>query len=65
MMDKKQKPDDEASDKDERDPWGPRCTYCKCGHSIIWYVEPPEKCPYCDADLSPDDAVCRRLDFFP
>jgi hypothetical protein len=30
----------------------PRCSYCKCGHSVAWYVEPPPECPYCNAEMA-------------
>jgi rubrerythrin len=29
-----------------------QCSVCMSGHLVAWSVEPPAKCPYCNAELS-------------
>ena len=48
---------------DEERKWRPKCTYCECGHSIVYYLKLPLKCPFCNAKLLPDESVCRRFNF--
>jgi hypothetical protein len=62
-MDNERKSDQRSSHDAEEREWRPRCTYCKCGHTIVYYLKPPSECPYCNAKLLPDESVCRRLDF--
>jgi hypothetical protein len=39
-------------DLGEGDKLEPRCSYCKCGHTVAWYFEPPPECPYCNAKMA-------------
>ena len=30
----------------------PKCSFCKRGHAVTWYVDPPPECPYCNAKMT-------------
>jgi hypothetical protein len=62
-MENERKSEQRSAEAEEKGEWRPRCTYCKCGHSIVYYLKPPLNCPYCNAKLLSDQSVCRRLDF--
>ena len=39
----------------------PMCGHCVMGHEVVWYVEPPPECPYCNRPMVTHKELCEEL----